>query len=836
MAFGAVAGCSHSNITSAPAPSGAPLVISSVSASDIASSSASITWTTNELADGQAEFGATACPCPNKTLIVPDLLTEHVINLSGLTPNATYYYRVSSKDAAGNLIVSITYSFKTLAISQAIIQLDAQKEIGEMPYIFRSGAFEPGFDSIYSRDYFINEHLPGVTTIGMPFWTFNSADDLKQKMEIDGVFLPSINDAKEVLKGGGKVLFDFATMPLWLSSNEQSSEFFRYPPKDYDQWQAFISYIVDYIYNQQGVKDADYRIWEEADLKMFWKGTPDEFYKLYNYSVNGIKAIHPNAKITFGNAVIESDLMHGMISYVAKNNLSLDYIIFHPFGAAPYQFSYQKATQTVQEWLISAGLPVSTPFHAESWNSWLSVVGKFPSGEINENSSERDTEYNAAYAVQNLLALDLGGVKYHSFFTRSDFSYPKTRYSGSINPIQQFFGDFGLFTRDSVIKPTYNSFRMLSLLAGKGEIQIANRLEVNQIDDFVSIIATKTKDQKKIKVIVSNFIPMQTNLNEYLGNEFINSPSAQSTKTYTDQLRALCMKNRESLTATAAKACMDDVIKPISDAVTKERVSAQAGLFLCLGFLTKDIGQCIGDEIGKATDTMLQQDLASLQELYNSILNYQVNPRTVDLLIKSMPFFGKASVTAYLIDNTHANSCKYNKMTEVVATNAECGANGNIDRQVEQAKNEAKSKASLEVDSYLRSKNYSDLQVQAVINDMINACKDSDQPTKCASAAALQLCPSSLFSDCASFQADLAIALPIYSDTMNNLLYYGKYVNLSGQTLSISKSVDAINNMPEVSLEGSKTVEETQISNTGEYLTQLTLQPYSTMLLEITGF
>lgn len=90
-----------------------PPSISSIQAGNITSSSATITWTTNEPTDGQAEFGTTTCPCVNKTPVVPDMLTAHTISLSGLLPATTYYYRVSSKDASGNLRTSSTYSFKT---------------------------------------------------------------------------------------------------------------------------------------------------------------------------------------------------------------------------------------------------------------------------------------------------------------------------------------------------------------------------------------------------------------------------------------------------------------------------------------------------------------------------------------------------------------------------------------------------------------------------------------------------------------------------------------------------------------------------------------------------
>lgn len=48
------------------------------------------------------------------------LTQNHSVTLSGLKAGKTYYYRVRSKDAAGNLALSGRYSFKTAAASSGI--------------------------------------------------------------------------------------------------------------------------------------------------------------------------------------------------------------------------------------------------------------------------------------------------------------------------------------------------------------------------------------------------------------------------------------------------------------------------------------------------------------------------------------------------------------------------------------------------------------------------------------------------------------------------------------------------------------------------------------------
>src|SRR5438552_3072215 len=79
-----------------------PPVISSVTVSSLTSTTATITWTTNEPADAQAEYGLTTA-YGSSTPRDATLVTTHAASLSGLTAGTLYHYRVMSRDAAGNL-------------------------------------------------------------------------------------------------------------------------------------------------------------------------------------------------------------------------------------------------------------------------------------------------------------------------------------------------------------------------------------------------------------------------------------------------------------------------------------------------------------------------------------------------------------------------------------------------------------------------------------------------------------------------------------------------------------------------------------------------------------
>jgi phosphodiesterase/alkaline phosphatase D-like protein len=90
-------------------------VISSVASSGITSSNATITWSTNEPADSQVEYGLTAS-YGSSTPLNTSLVTSHSMALSGLSAGTTYHYRVKSKDAAGNLAVRGDYNFTTTTL------------------------------------------------------------------------------------------------------------------------------------------------------------------------------------------------------------------------------------------------------------------------------------------------------------------------------------------------------------------------------------------------------------------------------------------------------------------------------------------------------------------------------------------------------------------------------------------------------------------------------------------------------------------------------------------------------------------------------------------------
>ena len=91
-----------------------PTTISNVATSNLASTSATVTWNTNNPASSQVMFGTTAS-YGSSTTLDSTLVSSHSQNLSGLSASTTYHYQVQSKDSGGTLVTSNDLTFTTPA-------------------------------------------------------------------------------------------------------------------------------------------------------------------------------------------------------------------------------------------------------------------------------------------------------------------------------------------------------------------------------------------------------------------------------------------------------------------------------------------------------------------------------------------------------------------------------------------------------------------------------------------------------------------------------------------------------------------------------------------------
>jgi hypothetical protein len=104
-----------------------PPTISSVASSGVGSTTATVTWTTNESSDSQVFYRRQGDPAYQQTTIDATLATSHSEPLQGLAPSTTYEYYVRSADAAGNAATSTpTQTFVTGANAFTYVSFEAE--------------------------------------------------------------------------------------------------------------------------------------------------------------------------------------------------------------------------------------------------------------------------------------------------------------------------------------------------------------------------------------------------------------------------------------------------------------------------------------------------------------------------------------------------------------------------------------------------------------------------------------------------------------------------------------------------------------------------------------
>lgn len=116
-------------------------VISSVAASGVGTSTATVTWTTDVAATGQVFFGTTTAYGSSTTLNAV-ASTSHSATISGLTPSTLYHFNVASTNAGGTSTSSdMTFTTSsTTATTLSVTGVDAVNTIA-LP----DGTYQNGF-------------------------------------------------------------------------------------------------------------------------------------------------------------------------------------------------------------------------------------------------------------------------------------------------------------------------------------------------------------------------------------------------------------------------------------------------------------------------------------------------------------------------------------------------------------------------------------------------------------------------------------------------------------------------------------------------------------------
>jgi xylan 1,4-beta-xylosidase len=157
---------------------------------------------------------------------------------------------------------------------------------------------------------------------------------------------------------GIKPLVEIGFMPQALSRHPEpyrhnfpQGELFTgwaYPPKDYKKWSQLVFELVRHLRERYGdaeVKSWLWEVWNEPDIG-YWKGTPEEYFKLYDFSADAVSRALPDARIggpdstgpasptaaAFLRLFLEH-CAHQQNFVTGEIGSRLDFIAFHPKGS-----------------------------------------------------------------------------------------------------------------------------------------------------------------------------------------------------------------------------------------------------------------------------------------------------------------------------------------------------------------------------------------------------------------------------------------------------------------------------------------------------------------------
>jgi len=331
-----------------------------------------------------------------------------------------------------------------------------------------------------------------------------------------------------------KPLVEIGFMPKALSSHPepyrhnfpQGSIYtgWAYPPTDYQKWAELVFELVRHLkarYGDAEVKTWLWEVWNEPDID-YWKGTPEEFFKLYDFSVNAILRALPEARIggpdTTGVVNPKAaEFLRMFLDHCAhqKNYSSgkigarLDFISFHPKGSPKWigdhvQMGIHRQLASIQE-----GFKVVSSF--PEWRRTPIILGESDpegcaacSARNNPQNSYRNGPLYASYEAEAL---------YH---TIASARFEHANLLGIVTwafefEDQPYFEGFRELATNGLDKPVLNAFRMFGLLTNERVIVTSSGSlsTENVIRDGVrsqpEINAIATRKDHEIEVLLWNY-------------------------------------------------------------------------------------------------------------------------------------------------------------------------------------------------------------------------------------------------------------------------------------------------------------------------------------------
>ncbi|MGH8936580.1 MAG: GH39 family glycosyl hydrolase [Acidimicrobiia bacterium] len=272
-----------------------------------------------------------------------------------------------------------------------------------------------------------------------------------------------------VLEIGLHPVVEVSFMPRDLA-RDPSKTVFQYqaivsPPRDWERWGDLVSELTAHLverYGRDEVRTWGFEVWNEANLEVFWSGTPEEYFRLYEVSARAIKSVDHLLPVGGpGSAAV--GWLDELLDHVGRSGAPIDFLSTHTYGNAPLDLRPIVARHG------RAGLPLW-------WTEWGAHAGHF--------NGVHDSVWSAAYLVRGMVSA-MGRLDALAYWTVSDHFEELGR------PSSLLHGGFGLLGVGNLRKPRWWGLWMLEQL---GDERLSVRVEGDGAGDMVDAIATRCSD------------------------------------------------------------------------------------------------------------------------------------------------------------------------------------------------------------------------------------------------------------------------------------------------------------------------------------------------------
>ncbi|UFH52086.1 GH39 family glycosyl hydrolase [Spirosoma sp. KNUC1025] len=297
-----------------------------------------------------------------------------------------------------------------------------------------------------------------------------------------------------------------------------------YPPTDYKKWSELVFQWVKHSVTRYGLKEVEswyWELWNEPNIS-YWKGTVDEYIKLYDYTADAVKRALPTAKIggpevtgpgSEGSQKFFKAFMDHVVkgtNYVTGNvGTPIDFITFHAKGAPK---------------VVNGAVQMNMGTQLRDIDKGFEIVASYPSLKnlpiiIGESDPEGCAACSEDLHPQNAYR---NGTMYSSYTAASFARKYDLAESRGVNLAgavtwafefedQAWFRGFRDLATNGVDKPVLNVFRMFGMMPGNrvavksGLAYDYARIRNESVRAEADINALASKDAKSAAVMVWHY-------------------------------------------------------------------------------------------------------------------------------------------------------------------------------------------------------------------------------------------------------------------------------------------------------------------------------------------